>query len=85
MFTPVLTQETIKGILKLNIEILSNAYLSRFAFFPENNYGQKLRASWDNWRKPAENLYQEGIMNGIDQQKQAPIKDMCVGGGGSHT
>ena len=64
--------------------------MSRFAFFPENTYGQKLRASRDNWRKPiasdtAQNLYQEGIMNEIDQQKQAPIKDMCVGGGGSHT
>ena len=39
--------------------------MSRFAFFPENTYGQKLRASRDNWRKPiasdtAENLYQEG-------------------------
>ena len=65
MFTLVLTQEIIKGILKQTIEILSNANLSRFAFFPENNYGQKLRASRDNWRKPmvsdtAENLYQEG-------------------------
>ena len=65
MFTLVSTPETIKGILKLATEILSNAYLSRFAFFPENNYGQKLRASRDNWRKPiasdtAENLYQEG-------------------------
>ena len=65
MFTLVLTQEIIKGILKQTIEILSNANLSRFAFFPENNYGQKLRASRDNWRKPiasdtAQNLYQEG-------------------------
>ena len=40
--------------------------LSRFAFFPENNYNQKLQASRENWRKQtasdtAENLYQDSV------------------------
>ena len=49
------------------------------------SYEQVGTIGGNQWSLTQQKTYTKKVMNGIDQQKQAPIKDMCVGGGGSHT
>ena len=44
------------------------------------SYEQVGTIGGNQWSLTQQKTYTKKVMNGIDQQKQAPIKDMCVGG-----